>query len=77
MTGEDPNAKRWVEIWKQAGQRLEEIERQRLRSFCYEDHVAEVDEMLELASRFAKPRSTSGLVEQQRLFARLRKQDSR
>ncbi len=77
MADEDPNAKRWVEVWKQAGQRLEEVERQRLRSFRYEDHVAEIDELLELAFRFAQPRPTSGLVEQQRLFAKLRRQDSR
>ena len=77
MTDEQANAKRWVEVWKQAGQRLEEIERQRLRSFRYEDHAAEIDELLQLAFRFAKPRSTSGLVEQQRLFAKLRKRDTR
>jgi hypothetical protein len=77
MTDEDPNAKRWVEVWKQTGPRLEELERQRLRNFRYEDHVAEIDELLELAFRFAKPRSTSGLVEQQRLFAKLRKQETR
>jgi hypothetical protein len=77
MTDEDPNAKRWVEVWKQTGQRLEELERQRLRNFRYEDHVAEIDELLELAFRFAKPRTTSGLVEQQRLFAKLRKQETR
>jgi hypothetical protein len=77
MTDEDPNAKRWVEVWKQAGPRLEELERQRLRNFRYEDHMDEIDELLELAFRFAKPRNTSGLVEQQRLFAKLRKQETR
>ncbi len=77
MADEDPNAKRWVQVWKQAGQSLEEIDRQRLRNLRYEDHVAEIDELLELAFRFAKPRPTSGLVEQQRLFAKLRKQETR
>lgn len=77
MADEDPNARRWVQVWKQAGQSLEEIDRQRLRNFRYEDHVAEIDELLELAFRFAKPRPTSGLVEQPRLFAKLRKQETR
>ena len=76
MNDEDPNVRRWVEVWKQAGQSLEEIERQRLRSFRYEDHVSEIDELLELAFRFAQPRSTSGLVEQQRWFAKLRKRET-
>jgi hypothetical protein len=39
--------------------------------------VAEIDELLELAFRFAKPHTTSSLVEQQRLFAKLRKQETR
>lgn len=76
MPEEDPNARRWAEVWNQAGQSLEQIERQRLRSFRYEDHVTEIDELLELAFRFAQPRSTSGLVEQQRWFAKLRKRET-
>ena len=71
---EDPNVKRWVETWKQAGPRLEAIHREDLRNFRYEDHFAEIDALLEIAYRFAQPRPTSGLVEQQRLFAKLREQ---
>jgi hypothetical protein len=77
MADNDPNLKRWVETWKQAGPRLEAIERQRLRNYCYEDHAAEIDELLEIAYRFAQPRPTSGLVEQQRWFAKLREREAK
>lgn len=74
MSVADPNARRWVETWQRAGARLEALERERLRNFRYEDHMAEIDALLEIACRFAQPRSSSGLVEQQRLFAKLREQ---
>jgi len=66
--------RRWVEIWLKAGPKLERIRRERLRAFRYEEHVAEIDDLLQMACRFARPRLTSGLVEQQRLLQRLRDQ---
>jgi len=68
----DPFTKAWVETWGKAGAKLEAIRRQELRSFVYEEHVQEIDDLLEIACRFARPRETSGLVEQQRLFQKLR-----
>jgi len=65
---EQERLKMWVETWKQAGPKLEAIRCQSLRSFRYQDHAAEIDELLEIACRFAQPRFSSGLVEQQRFF---------
>jgi hypothetical protein len=65
---EDPLTKAWVETWVKAGRRLEAMRRQDLRDFVYEEHLQEIDELLDMACRFGQPRKTSGLVEQQRLF---------
>lgn len=69
----DPAVRAWVEIWKRAGKNLEAVRLAELRDYRYEDHAAEIDDLLDIAFRFAQPRPTSGLVEQQRLFAKLRK----
>jgi hypothetical protein len=68
----DPLTKAWVETWIKAGAKLEAIRRQELRDYVYEEHMQEIDDLLEIACRFAQPRTTSGLVEQQRLFQKLR-----
>ncbi len=68
----DPQTKAWVERWKQAGPRLDAVWQKELREFKHEEHYEAIDALLELACRFARPRLTSGLVEQQRLFQKLR-----
>ena len=60
--------KAWVENWAKVGPQLEAIRRRELRAMTYEQRVKAIESVLELGSRFAKPRTTSGLVEQQRLF---------
>ena len=62
----------WVENWARVGPKLDAIRRQELREYRYEDHREEIDGLLELAVRFASPRTSSGLLEQQRLFKKLR-----
>jgi len=69
----DDRVATWVETWKKAGPALEAIRIGQLRNFRYEEHAEEIDQLLELACQFAQPRSTSGLVEQQRLFGKLRR----
>jgi hypothetical protein len=62
----------WVRRWAEAGPALEAVRRQELRDFRYEDHAAAIDALLEISARYGTPRMSSGLVEQQRLFAKLR-----
>ena len=62
----------WVETWKKAESALEEIRRKELREFDYEERREAVLGMLELASRFRRPRNTSGMIEMQRLFKKAR-----
>ena len=69
----DPNAKRWVETWKRAGPKLAAIKARELRAFDYAANLERLDEMLDWACEHARPRLTSGLVEQQRLFQILRR----
>ena len=64
----------WVARWVRYGPELERIDRDELRNFRHEDHLAMIDALLEIGVQTAEPRRTSGLVEQQRLFRKLRHQ---
>ena len=62
----------WVAAWRRAGPELERICRAELRAFDPQEGAAIVDALLEIGYRLGTPRTTSGLVEQQRLFMRAR-----
>ena len=73
MTDEEKKLmKKWVETWKRAGPILEEIRKDELRNFDYKKNKQIIDEMLQWAIDHAKPRLSSGLVEQQRWFMKMR-----
>jgi hypothetical protein len=65
--------KRWVETWKRAGRALDEVKRRDLREYDYFKNQTIIDEMLQWAVDNQNVRLTSGLVEQQRLFMKMRK----
>lgn len=69
-------AKSWVEHWQRVGPILEEIEHAELRAFSFPQNWAAVDGLLQLGADTPniKEREESGLVEQQRLFAKARRQ---
>lgn len=63
-------AREWVAAWKRAGPALEEIRRRELRQL---DSFAAISLLCGPADYTVAPRApkpTSGLIEQQRLFAR-------
>ena len=62
----------WVEHWRRVGPILARIRREELRAFRYEDNIELVDSLLQLGYELRSERSTSGLVEQQRLFMKAR-----
>ena len=64
--------KEWVAAWGRAGPELERQRRLELRAFDYDKNADVVDSLLSMGARFAVPRSTSGFVEQQRIFRKLR-----
>lgn len=63
---------RWIETWKQAGPELEAIRRRELEALT-DDDVRQYVEQIHAAPlpTGLPPRTESGLVEQQRWFARL------
>ena len=71
LSDEEKN-RRWVETWKRAGPELERIKREELRNFRYEDHIETINALIGSALKVGTPRTTTGLVEQQRLFGKLR-----
>ncbi len=73
---EKARVKEWVEAWQRAGPELERMRREELRAFRYEEHVEAIAGLLDAAARVAKPRPSSGLVEQQRWFQKVRQRDT-
>jgi len=68
---------KWVKTWERAGIALDEIKRRELQSYDYEKNRKIVDEMLQWAHDHRKIRLTSGLVEQQRLFMKIKNKKAR
>lgn len=71
MSESNPRSdKEWLEHWRCLGPILEEIRREELRHFNYEEQLPIIDALLQLGLDHAVPRPTSGLVELQRLLAK-------
>ena len=66
--------KLWVETWKRAGPLLEKIRHEELRAMTDRDVQRAFQSLSGLVARMPdrRPRTTSGFVEQQRLFLKLR-----
>jgi len=65
--------KQYVEQWDRTGRALEEIKREELAHYDYEKNRPAVDALMDLGVRFAQPRTTSGLVEFQRILMEARR----
>jgi hypothetical protein len=59
--------------WRRVGPKLEQIRRKELQSMNYEEQLPIIDALLQLGCDHAKPRTSSGLVEMQRWFAKARR----
>lgn len=64
--------RRWVETWRRAGQELNQIRRRELQAIDTREAVQQLFSSAP-AFRDLPPRTTSGLVEQQAWFAKLRR----
>jgi hypothetical protein len=64
--------RRWVQAWKHAGVELERIRRRELRQLDAYAAIALLCGPADYRQPPRAPKSTSGLVEQQRVFRRLR-----
>lgn len=72
MDSDKKTMAKWVETWKRAGSALKEVKRRELQSFDYAKNQHIIDEMLQWAHDRRKIRLTSGLVEQQRYFMKMK-----
>jgi hypothetical protein len=63
----------WVENWARVRPQLEAIRRRELRAMTYQQRIQAISSVLQLGTLLAKPRTSIGLVEQQRLFQKARK----
>ena len=64
--------KRWVETWKKAGPELEAIRRRELREIDTQRALINLADAFESCRLHFTPAPTSGLVEQQAWFKKLR-----
>ena len=65
--------RRWVRTWQEAAPRLEAIRRQELRQLDAYTAISWLCGSADYTVAPRAPRPTSGLIEQQRLFSRLRR----
>jgi hypothetical protein len=65
--------RRWVQAWKDAGPRLDAIRRRELRESDPYEAIARLCGPADYSVAPRAPKPTSGLVEQQKLFARGRR----
>lgn len=69
----DADLKRWAETWERAGHELSRLRREELERMTDDDVRRAISDLFSGAPPPGlEPRTTSGLVEQQRLFAKLR-----
>jgi hypothetical protein len=67
----DAELRRWVETWRVAGEALARVKRDELARLDTAQCLSQLADAFEHALRHAGSTTTSGLVEQQRIFARL------
>jgi hypothetical protein len=75
MDSKDPAAlelEQWVRMWRKTGAALESIKRAELERLNTATAVTQLSEAFDAALRSAPSRLTSGLVEQQRIYHKLR-----
>lgn len=67
--------KKWINTWEKADSALAKVKLEELRADdYYQKNQAILDEMLQYAFDNSEPRLSSGLVEQQKYFMKLHKQ---
>ena len=64
---------RWVQHWKEAGPELDAIRRQEIQSADNLQVLAQLESAFNYAVRTMPVRETSGMVEMQRLFAKVKR----
>ena len=71
LSDEEKELRAYVERWRLASAKIEELRRQDLRNINVAEHIEAMNGAFE-AALATQTRTTSGLVEQQAIFAKLR-----
>ena len=66
------NESKWIKAWKSAGPALDEIRKKELKSTVTSQAMEALSDAYEWALKNYKASSTSGLIEQQRIFSKAR-----
>jgi hypothetical protein len=69
---EEQRVRQWIRNWEAAAPTLERLRDEAIRNSNTATAIEQLSEAFESARLHFPPTTTSGLVEQQRLFARLR-----
>ena len=64
---------KWINSWQSAGEALDKVKSAELKNYDYKNNEYMIDQMLQWACEYITPRLSSGLIEQQQLFKKLRK----
>jgi hypothetical protein len=64
--------KKWADNWRSTGPELERLRKAELRGLAAAAHRQAIGDLLALGYRFRRTTTTSGLVDQQRYFSKLR-----
>ena len=64
--------KLWVETWKVAGPMLEAVRKQEVRDMDTREALTALESAFNYSARNLPPRESSGLVEMQKYFSKLR-----
>jgi hypothetical protein len=70
---EEQRIRQWLRNWEEAAPVLERLREEAIRSADTAAAIEQLSDAFESARLHFPPATTSGLVEQQRLFARLRR----
>ncbi len=64
--------RRWMEQWRHAAVALEEVRRHELQMLTEEDAWRQINALQSISDVWRDPEKTSGLIEQQAFFKKLR-----
>lgn len=70
---DNEDMKNWIAGWARAAKALTEVKHRELRAYDYQENKAVINGMLQWACDHATARLDSGLVEQQRLFLKMKR----
>jgi len=73
VTNRSAEGRIWVQGWRRAGERLRQLRKAELQEISTEEALLRLAGAFDSCRLHATPRPTSGLVEQQRWFGRLRR----